>query len=282
MQDGAAALRGAIASGATQNSAGTSPFRASQAGVVDLSSHSFCRAGVAATPSGDGAEPCIEPCTVAPVPPHHAFDPLQMVLASGHSVADSSPHGACQAGSAANARGTAVEPCTAPAQPLRPLQTSRADSLPAVPVLAHAAPSGDRTALAPSPFAMAGAAPAPMSWRASLPDGSDGSAVFAETEVPVESGSAVAGVAGASAGAAAGAGMLGFVHPKPKGERGALGPVAGAGAGSGQTLQERGGPEELPGGLAAALVEQTLRAMPRRPDAVSHIQCAACRVAVCS
>ena len=65
-------------------------------------------------------------------------------------------------------------------------------------------------------------------------------------------------------------GALGAAAGRPESARaaGAGGAVAAAAAGG------EGGLRGASEGLAAALVEQTLLAMPRRPDAVTHIRCA--------
>ena len=109
------------------------------------------------------------------------------------------------------------------------------------------------------------AAPAALGARSAASGGAAGAAAAAAPQASEAAQGGGHGAAGPGASAAAGA-----VHDQGF-PAGALGMVVGSPRGAEAALQGPGAP---PRDLAAALVEQTLRALPRRPDAVSHIQCA--------
>jgi len=126
-------------------------------------------------------------------------------------------------------------------------------------------PAPDLASASASPFAAAARAAA-TGWDSAAPR------AFG-AEVDPENAEAAARAAEAAAQPAGALQVLAAAAGRPASARaaGAGGAVAGAAAGG------EGGLRGASEGLAAALVEQTLLAMPRRPDAVTHIRCAPCR-----
>lgn len=208
---------------------------------------------------------------------------------SDESHAAGAPRGGCLApgdGGAGSAPGTL--PHGALESSHTPLHPQRADATPAQQAVPGVA------GLMASPFVVASRAPLP-DWpeegeAAAVTPAGRGVLVGGSPAAPAALG-ACSAAGGSAAGAAAAAAPLAS-EAAQDGRRGAAGPGASSSAGA---VRDRGfpagalgmvlgsprggegalqGPGAPPRDLAAALVEQTLRALPRRPDAVSHVQCA--------
>ena len=123
------------------------------------------------------------------------------------------------------------------------------------------------------------AASAALRARSAAEGSPAGDAVAGAASAPEAAQDSMQGVAGPGASAWAGAADGTGVPAEALGGAGGVSMVVGSPRGLGGTLQGPGSPSR---DLAAALVEQTLRAMPRRPDAVSHIQCGPAASGACS